>query len=464
MRTVVALLVAVVSVAAMQVGLVPPAAAAPGDEKIIGGSLAGDQFPEVVFLHIDDAWGCTGTLIDPSWVLTAAHCIGDEGVVAGGGTNILDLTWSIEIDEMHAHPAYTDDAFAFDYGLIELEEAADVDVNVELADYQDGDLWEPGRALSALGYGLVDGLLPTNDLMYAELDVKAEETCQGDPSVGVVYDPSTMLCLHRSAVSLCSGDSGGPIFAVDDGRLRLVGITSFGPDDCGGMSVAAWVPGGLSWIESVMGGGGDEGATTVYRLFGADRYGTAANVASSTWGNADTVYVSTGENYPDSLAAGPAAASRIAPILLVTGSGVPESTALELERLEPQRIVVVGGSAAVGDAVVDELRSHAPTVERVFGATRIDTAVALSESAFTSADHAYLAPSTSFQDPLIAASAAAVDGVPLLLSAPGAPLAQGVIDELARLGVSSVLLVGDSAFATPVLQDQLFSLGITPEV
>ena len=83
------------------------------------------------------------------------------------------------------------------------------------------------------------------------------------------------------------------------------------------------------------------------RLFGADRYATAAAISANTFApGVPTAYVTTGENWPDALAAVPHAARAGGPLLLTRGSALPDSIAAELERLDPGRIIVVGGSAA----------------------------------------------------------------------------------------------------------------------
>jgi len=95
------------------------------------------------------------------------------------------------------------------------------------------------------------------------------------------------------------------------------------------------------------------------RWSGGDRYTTAAEISRSAgWdeGNAVTVYLATGTNYPDALAVGASAGD--GPLLFVKGGDMTEATRGEIRRLYPCHIVAVGGSDVVPDAVVLEADSY----------------------------------------------------------------------------------------------------------
>ena len=66
---------------------------------------------------------------------------------------------------------------------------------------------------------------------------------------------------------------------------------------------------------------------------------------------AERVYLATGRNFPDALAGGPVAANGDGPLLLVPGSCVPTSVRDEIERLAPDRLVLLGGSGAVSSTL-----------------------------------------------------------------------------------------------------------------
>jgi hypothetical protein len=70
-------------------------------------------------------------------------------------------------------------------------------------------------------------------------------------------------------------------------------------------------------------------------------------------------YVATGQNFPDALAAGAAAAVHGAPTMLVRGVSIPGASATELERLNPVRIILLGGPGVVSKSVFDALAAYA---------------------------------------------------------------------------------------------------------
>ncbi len=83
-----------------------------------------------------------------------------------------------------------------------------------------------------------------------------------------------------------------------------------------------------------------------------DRFATAAAISEDMYPlRAGRVVVTTGLNFPDALAGGPAAAALDAPILLVTRDQIPVATAAELARLQPSEIVILGGSGVVFEEV-----------------------------------------------------------------------------------------------------------------
>lgn len=190
------------------------------------------------------------------------------------------------------------------------------------------------------------------------------------------------------------------------------------------------------------------------RIAGADRFETAARLAEQFDPGVAAVFVADGTTFADAITAGAAAAHAGGPVLLVAPDGLPTATAQALVRLKPERVVVVGGEAAVPPAVVRDLEVIADVVVRIAGDDRIATAVAVSRAAFAEAEVVHLAHAEAFLDALTGAAGAAAGGGPLLLGERDCVPDQ-VLDELERLGAERVVLVGEAQTLSPEVAELL---------
>lgn len=89
----------------------------------------------------------------------------------------------------------------------------------------------------------------------------------------------------------------------------------------------------------------------VSRLAGPDRYATAAIVAAQFPSDISSVFVGSGENFPDALTGSALAGRRGAPMLLTKADVVPPPTARALERQRPDKVYLLGGKKAIGNNV-----------------------------------------------------------------------------------------------------------------
>ena len=187
----------------------------------------------------------------------------------------------------------------------------------------------------------------------------------------------------------------------------------------------------------------------VLRLDGEDRYATAVTVAETVYDDPDTVFLATGENYPDALAGAAAAGSQGAPVLLVGRTSLPESVRAALEgedfaTLRPSRFIVLGGQGAISDAVLEQVRDagyRSATFERVEGTDRYGTAVAVGRRFFATSTTAVLAVGENYPDALAAGPFAANIAAPLLLTGAGSTPA-ATQAELERRGTTDRFYVG----------------------
>ncbi len=201
---------------------------------------------------------------------------------------------------------------------------------------------------------------------------------------------------------------------------------------------------------------------SVIRIAGLDRYETAALISQKTFGSpVSVVYIATGQNYPDALAGGPAAAKNGGPVLLVTKDDIPASTAAELTRLAPGKIVVLGGPTTVSPSVEAALSSYSATVIRIAGLDRYETASMISADAFASgASVVYIATGQNYPDALAGGPAAAKDDGPVLLVTKDT-IPASTADELTRLSPTNIYVLGGPTTVSPSVETALGTSGAT---
>jgi putative cell wall-binding protein len=199
----------------------------------------------------------------------------------------------------------------------------------------------------------------------------------------------------------------------------------------------------------------------VERIGGATRFDVAVAVAKRAFPDtAPVVYVATGVNYPDALSAGPAAVHTGGPLLPVLPDLVPGVVADEIVALDPQRIVIVGGTSAVGEPVRALLQQLVPDarVDRLAGDDRYAASRAVVADAFGTAPHAYVATGTNFPDALSAGGAAGSKGEPVaLVYGPGEAADAPTLALFRTLQTQSVTAVGGPQGVSPGLLDSLSS-------
>ena len=164
---------------------------------------------------------CTGVLVAPRVVLTAAHCVSAEPLAAwfGGDARSSDEVWAI--DALEVSQAYEPLTGAGDLALLYLEQDAPVPPLAL------GPAPTAGERVRIIGFG-IDGLGSPFGVKRTGF-ARVEEIL--DESLRLVADPSLS----------CSGDSGGPVLASDGTREWVAGIIRSGDAACQDHSTATRV-------------------------------------------------------------------------------------------------------------------------------------------------------------------------------------------------------------------------------
>jgi putative cell wall-binding protein/DNA-binding beta-propeller fold protein YncE len=254
----------------------------------------------------------------------------------------------------------------------------------------------------------------------------------------VAYVATSAVFADALSGSAAAGHGGGPVLLVSKDnvpaataaeltRLRPRNIVILG----GAASISAAV-------ERTLG----SYSPTVSRIGGADRYEVSAAVSAATFDpGVKHVYLASGEVFPDALSASPAAGREGSSVLLVQKSSVPASVSQEIDRLDPEVVIILGGENTISESVVQALVQKRPVL-RIGGSDRFDVAAQASAGAFRHGTHTvYVASGEVFPDALAGAAVAIADTAPVLLvshdSVPAAAAA-----ELERLRPYRIVVLG----------------------
>lgn len=196
-------------------------------------------------------------------------------------------------------------------------------------------------------------------------------------------------------------------------------------------------------------------AGTTTRVSGTNRYVVSAALARAYAPGVPVLYVASGANFPDALSIGALAGRQGAPLLITRPDGLPGAVEEEIARLDPGRIVVVGGALAVNDDVVTALRPHTSgTVTRITGQDRYQVSAAIADQFPSGVGRVYVSTGTAFPDALVGAARAGSQGVPVVLSRPTS-LPGPARQALDALDASRGVLLGGQVALSSLVMDQV---------
>ncbi|KAJ2744267.1 hypothetical protein GGI20_003098 [Coemansia sp. BCRC 34301] len=257
-------------------GMFPKRESVDAAPRIIGGRPSpSTNFKYIAYIEgshpIEGGSSCTGSLIGPNVVLTAAHCVYASDTVKYTAAQLqvgfthktpdpTVLFKGYSVSRIVPHPSFSMRTLKNDIALLILSTNIP-DATAPKAKLLSGS-YETGATVTAAGFGLIDPHSKTavsDTLMEVDLTLGTSSFCRTNfPGV----DTNNVLCTDgKAGKDTCNGDSGGPLAIAVSGSpdgTALLGLTSFGPINAKnpeGLCAQAGIPGYytrispyISWI------------------------------------------------------------------------------------------------------------------------------------------------------------------------------------------------------------------------
>jgi len=192
---------------------------------------------------------CGGSLIDNNWVVTAGHCVEENGQMKDISTIKIFLGYrgannfdkEVKVVQQIAHPYYNHVNVDYDVALYQLSESVQYTSCIQPI-YVPAYSYRPADAMTCQisGYGRTETGSTSEALQKAATTVWSDSDCettkllvqQNGQTAKLPFDRRIHLCAsgtsNKGMTTTCQGDSGGPLACNENGYWVLHGITSYG--------------------------------------------------------------------------------------------------------------------------------------------------------------------------------------------------------------------------------------------
>ncbi|XP_016985405.1 CLIP domain-containing serine protease B9-like [Drosophila rhopaloa] len=228
--------------------------------------------PWIAYLHKREQFKCAGSLVNHWFVLTAAHCLPDDGDIKvrlgeyNSKTKVdcvehtcLKPAQDYDVDMIFKHSSFDANNHANDIGMLRLEKRVEYQTNIlpvcifvsfteSLKKSLDAVLW-----FKASGWGNSAG--DTNGTVLQEQDILRHKSTACSELFGKDL-ASDQICASMDNGALCDGDSGGPHIRVmrygQEFRRVQLAITSRTNAECKGSTILTDLSSHADWIKRVV--------------------------------------------------------------------------------------------------------------------------------------------------------------------------------------------------------------------